>query len=49
MKSELLLIPSRVGETIEKVDVECDIVANLLHSKTSIYLLAMRETMPIAK
>lgn len=49
MKAELLAIPKHVHYTIEKVDTDCEVVANLIHNKQSVYLLAMRETMPIAK
>lgn len=33
MKDELLTIPKYVGQVIEAVDTECDIVANLLHNR----------------
>lgn len=49
MKAELLEIPKHVKYTIDRVDSDCERVAKLIHHKQSVYLLAMRETMPIAK
>ena len=42
-------VTTKVTETIGLVQEECDYVANLLYKKESVYLLAMRETMAIAK
>lgn len=42
MREDLAKVPSYVTQTIHQVQEECDVVANLLHYRESVYILAMR-------
>lgn len=49
LREELMMIPKLVQKTIDMVEEDCEKLAKLLYKKESIYLLAMREALGIAK